>query len=246
MMRRALVLSALLGLLTGCAGTPDPSGVWINQAAIDAASKSGKLREALLAYGPNLEWQIDGKDHKATFSNGFEQGEGQLSADAQNKKRWQVAFYGSNQETLEVDGKQLVQQGSDNWPEQRFSRPEKADPSATAIGANFEHALYGSYLKGTWVIKEGPGQGSKVQFLADGRLDGMPGADRYALCLAGDCAAMTGDNDSIWLQQGQQGREYLFDRDGDKLELFEAVNHAQVDEMPQYAPGNRVWSLERD
>ena len=54
-MRRALVLSALLGLLTGCAGTPDPSGTWINQAAIDAASKSGKLREALLAYGPNLE-----------------------------------------------------------------------------------------------------------------------------------------------------------------------------------------------
>lgn len=41
-MRRALILSALIGLLTGCAGTPsDPSGVWINQAAIDAASKGG-------------------------------------------------------------------------------------------------------------------------------------------------------------------------------------------------------------
>ncbi|WP_374439450.1 hypothetical protein [Pseudomonas panipatensis] len=246
-MRRALILSALLGLLTGCAGTPpDPSGVWINQAAIDAASKSGKLREALLAYGPNLEWRLDSKAQKASFSNGFELGEGQLSHDPNDKKHWQVAFYGSKQETLAVDGKQLLQTASENWPEQRFSRPQETPTAQAPAGASFQHALYGAFLKGTWIIKEGQGQGSKVSFQPDGRLDGMPNADRYALCLAGDCAAMSGDNDSIWLQQGRQGREYLFQRNDDKLELFEAVNRAQSDEMPEYNPGRRVWLLERD
>lgn len=246
-MRRALLLSALLGLLTGCAGTPpDPSGTWINQAAIDAASKSGKLREALLAYGPNLEWRLDSKNHQASYSNGFEKGEGQLSQVPNDKKRWQVAFYGSKQEALQLDGKQLLQVGSDNWPEQHFARPESAPAVQAPIGASFERALYGSFLKGTWVIAEGAGQGSKVSFQPDGRVDGLPNADRYALCLAGDCAAMSGNNDSIWLQQGRQGREFLFLRDGDQLELFEPVNRAQADEMPEYQPGPRVWLLKRD
>ncbi|WP_038817689.1 lipoprotein, partial [Pseudomonas aeruginosa] len=48
-MRRVIFLAAAATLLAGCAGTADPSGTWINQAAIDAASKDGKLREALLA-----------------------------------------------------------------------------------------------------------------------------------------------------------------------------------------------------
>lgn len=244
-MRRALILSALIGLLTGCAGSPsDPSGVWINQAAIDAASKGGKLREALLAYGPNLEWKLDTKANQATFSNGFELGEGQLTS--VDPKHYRVEFYGSNQESLELDGKELVQVGSDNWPEQRFLRPKDQSSAQSRAGGTFESALYNAYLNGTWVIEEGQGKGSKIKFLPNGALEGMPGAERYALCLAGDCAAMSGDNDSIWLQQGQQGREYLFERDGNKLELFEAVNRAQSDEMPQYSPGNRVWVLERD
>ena len=244
-MRRALILSALIGLLTGCAGTPsDPSGVWVNQAAIDAAGKGGKLREALLAYGPNLEWKLDTKAQQATFSNGFELGEGQLTAE--DPRHYRVDFYGSNQEALQLDGKELVQVGSDNWPEQRFVRPEQQPSAQSPAGSTFQNALYDAYLKGTWVIEEGQGQGSKVKFLPNGGLEGMPGADRYALCLAGDCAAMSGDNDSIWLQQGQQGREYLFERDGDTLELFEAVNHAQADEMPEYERGNKVWTLERD
>lgn len=45
-MRRVIFLAAAAALLAGCAGTADPSGTWINQAAIDAASKDGKLREA--------------------------------------------------------------------------------------------------------------------------------------------------------------------------------------------------------
>ena len=51
---RLLPLLLLAALLSGCASTPnnDPSGTWINQAAIDAARESGRLREALLAYGP--------------------------------------------------------------------------------------------------------------------------------------------------------------------------------------------------
>lgn len=56
---------------------------------------------------------------------------------------------------------------------------------------------------------------------------------------------MSGDNDSIWLQQGNHGRELLFSLDDDELQLFEAVNTAGANEMPSYVPGKRVWLLER-
>lgn len=56
---------------------------------------------------------------------------------------------------------------------------------------------------------------------------------------------MSGDNDSIWLQQGNRGRELLFSLDDDELQLFEAVNTASANEMPSYVPGKRVWLLER-
>lgn len=211
-MRRVIFLAAAATLLAGCAGTADPSGTWINQAAIDAASKDGKLREALLAYGPNLEWKLDSKAGEATFSNGFELGEGTLSKS--DDEHWKVAFYGDdNQESLELDGKELIQQASANGPEQRFRRLDPQPAASSPAGSGFERALYGSYLKGSWKIREGQGQGGKVEFQANGLVSGLPGAERYALCLAGDCAAMSGDNDSIWLQQGNRGRELLFSLD---------------------------------
>ncbi len=243
-MRRVIFLAAAATLLAGCAGTADPSGTWINQAAIDAASKDGKLREALLAYGPNLEWKLDSKAGEATFSNGFELGEGTLSKS--DDEHWRVAFYGDdNQESLELDGKELIQQASANGPEQRFRRLDPQPAANSPAGSGFERALYGSYLKGSWKIREGQGQGGKVEFQANGLVSGLPGAERYALCLAGDCAAMSGDNDSIWLQQGNRGRELLFSLDDDELQLFEAVNTAGANEMPSYVPGKRVWLLER-
>eukprot|EP01031_Cornospumella_fuschlensis_P005445 gene5445-6778_t len=55
-MRSTLALLIAAAVLAGCSSAPtDPSGIWINQAAIDEAAKEGKLRESLLAYGPNLE-----------------------------------------------------------------------------------------------------------------------------------------------------------------------------------------------
>lgn len=162
-MRRVIFLAAAATLLAGCAGTTDPSGTWINQAAIDAASKDGKLREALLAYGPNLEWKLDSKAGEATFSNGFELGEGTLSKS--DDEHWKVAFYGDdNQESLELDGKELIQQASANGPEQRFRRLDPQPAANSPAGSGFERALYGSYLKGSWKIREGQGQGGKVEF----------------------------------------------------------------------------------
>ena len=76
--------------------------------------------------------------------------------------------------------------------------------------------------------------------------DGLPGAERFALCLAGDCAAMSGEYDSLWLQLGQEGNEWIFVRDGDQLQIFEALNRAQPDEMPDLYPGPERWLLERD
>lgn len=241
---RCLFVALLTGvLLSGCASTPqDPSGTWINQAAIDAAVESGNLREALLAYGPNLEWQLDSPRQLASFSNGFERGEGRFKRQADGELR--VHFYGDFEESLSLNNDELIQAQSDTWPEQRFVRAPTAPGPLTPPGSSFEQALYSAYLGGTWLIEEGLGQGGLVLFQADGSLQGLPGAERYALCLAGDCAAMSGEFDSLWLQLGDQGQGWLFEREGDQLRVFEALNRSQIDEMPNYYKGQQRWLLE--
>lgn len=244
-MRSFFCLLLGLTLLSGCASKPkDPSGIWINQAAIDNAVKADHLREALLAYGPNLEWQLDSAQHKATFSNGFELASGQLTA--QPEGLWQVKFDDEQAETLKAQGAELIQPASSSWPEQRFNHPKVSVPAGAPVGSSFEYTLYDSYLGGTWKIVEGPGSGGLVVFHGDGKLEGLPGAERFALCLAGDCAAMSGEYDSLWLQLGQEGNEWIFAREGGRLKIFEALNRAQPDEMPDLYPGPQRWLLERD
>ena len=100
-MRKALAFSLLTIFLGGCASGPahrDISGVWINQGAIDEAAKGGNLREALLANGPNLEWDIDAKNSTAYYTNGFELVEGKLLP--ADDGGWQVSFYGSSATVL--------------------------------------------------------------------------------------------------------------------------------------------------
>lgn len=237
----ALLFSALL---SGCASTPpNPNGTWINQAAIDAAVEGGNLREALLAYGPNLEWQIDSPRQQASFSNGFERGEGTFELQADG--HLQVNFYGDDQESLSLNNRELIQAQSATWPEQRFVRAPAAPDPLAPLGSSFEKALYSAYLSGTWLIKEGLGERGLVVFQADGSVQGLPGTERYALCLAGDCAAMSGELDSIWLQLGEQGQSWLFEREGHQLRVFAALNRAQVDEMPDYYKGQQRWLLEQ-
>ncbi|MET1079398.1 MAG: hypothetical protein ABWY06_15405 [Pseudomonas sp.] len=233
-------------LLGGCAGhsQDDLNGVWINQAAIDAATQGGSLREALLAYGPVLEWQIDSRRQAATFTNGFELPEGRLSATEPGS--WQVLFDGDYRRSLQLEDGNLVQSASESGPDQHFTRATATPPAGAPVGSSFERALYQAYLGGEWAIVEGPGEGGSVLFQADGRLEGLPGTDRYALCLAGDCASMVGERDSLWLQQGNQGSVWIFVRDDDELQIFEAHNRAQSDEMPEYGPGPRRWLLELD
>jgi hypothetical protein len=100
-------------------------------------------------------------------------------------------------------------------------------------------------MGGSWKVVSGPGEGSTVQFQPDGQVSGLPGADRYALCLAGDCASMSSGNDNMWLQLNGQGNAWIFTRKGDELEIFQAVNRAQADEMPSFMPGERKWLLEK-
>ncbi|HLD65999.1 MAG TPA: hypothetical protein VJA19_08140 [Pseudomonas sp.] len=243
---RHLSLLLLASLLGGCAGqaSRDPSGIWINQAVIAAAAQGGSLQEALLAHGPTLEWRIDAPHQQAQASNGFELSEGQLSPTTEGQ--WRVDFDGDYQETLGLAQDQLIQHASATGPEQRFERPTQAARVNAPFGSHFELALYTAYMGGTWTIRQGPGEGGLVRFHPDGRLEGLPGAERYALCLAGDCAAMSGEQDSLWLQLGEQGSPWIFVRDQDRLEIFEAHNRAQIDEMPDYGPGPRHWLLERD
>ncbi|GIZ13724.1 hypothetical protein [Pseudomonas sp. NCCP-436] len=232
-------------LLAGCASNAKhtPDGIWINQAAIDAAAESGRLRESLLAYGPNLEWQIASQHQQASYSNGFELAEGHLTALADG--HWQVSFYGDYQEQLHVAGNRLTQIASGYWPEQHFIRLTDSTGTPPPLGASFEQTLYRAYLGGDWLIEQGPGQGGLVRFSPKGEVAGLPGAERYALCLAGDCAAMSGEHDSIWLQLGDQGSPWLFVHEGNQLRIFEAENRAQFDEMPQYQPGPQRWRLKR-
>src|SRR5437868_14934163 len=107
-MRKALALSLLAIFLGGCASDPadrDISGTWIKQVAIDAAAKGGPLREALQAYGPNLEWEIKTRAGQARYTNGFERAEGKLLGEQSGA--WKVDFYGSAASELKRDGKQL-------------------------------------------------------------------------------------------------------------------------------------------
>ncbi|MFY0730093.1 hypothetical protein [Pseudomonas sp. NFX15] len=245
-MRNALALSLLALFLGGCASNPadrDISGTWINQVAIDAAAKGVPLREALQANGPNLEWDINTKAGQARYTNGFENVDGKLSGEESGA--WKVDFYGSSASELKRDGKQLSQAATDNEAEQLFDRAQIPVPEGAPIGASFERALYTAYMGGSWIIVSGPGEGSTVQFQADGQVTGLPDADRYALCLAGDCASMSGGNDNMWLQLNGQGNAWIFARKGKELEIFPAVNRAQADEMPSFMPGERKWLLEK-
>ncbi|WP_426143748.1 hypothetical protein [Pseudomonas sp. DWP3-1-2] len=244
-MRFALALSLVAVFLTGCASHADrnPDGTWINQAAIDAAVKGDNLRQALLANGPNLEWQINTKASQALYSNGFEVGEGKITSAADGKLR--VDYYNSV-EKLEIKGDQLIQTASDSGPEQRFEKPATPAPAGAPAGSSFEKALYGAYMGGKWTIVSGDGQGSTVQFMPDGSVQGLPENDRYALCLAGDCAAMSGEYDSMWLEKAEQGNAWIFSRTGNQLEIFQAVNNAAADQMPELRPGARRWLLERN
>ncbi|WP_166362349.1 hypothetical protein [Pseudomonas akapageensis] len=243
-MRYALALSLLAALMSGCAShkPEDYNGIWINQQAIDAAAKGVSLRQALQSYGPNLEWKVNVAAAQASFSNGFELGEGRLKT---GDGQWQVEFGGDQTETLTLNGNKLVQTASPWSPEQRFQKPSAAAPIAARTGTTFEQALYSAYLGGEWKIIEGPGQGATVHFRDNGSLDGLPNLDRYALCLAGDCASMSGENDSLWLERNQQGNPWIFKRDGDQLEILQAINRSQPGDIPQLHPGARQWLLER-
>lgn len=244
-MRQALTLSLAALLLGGCAShkPEDYNGTWINQSAIDAAAKGVGLRQALASNGPNFEWQVDTARQRALFSNGFEVVEGQLSA---VDEQWQVAFGGDHSEQLELDGNELVQAAGQNTPEQQFEKALVLAPAGAPVGSSFEKALYGAYLGGAWKIVEGPGRGGMVRFADNGSVDGLPDLNRYALCLAGDCASISGQYDSLWLERDRQGSPWIFTRDGDTLEIFQALNAAQPDEMPQLKPGARKWLLEKD
>lgn len=242
-MRHPLLIVLATGLLAGCAGPGSPDGTWINQPVIDAAREGIPLHEALLAHGPILEWRLDSQRGQAVFSNGFETPQGDLSAT--ERGRWQVSYRDAHQDELEVRGDELIQHANNYGPEQRFTRPQHETENGAPLGSSFEWALYEAYLGGKWKILEGVGRGGLVLFHSDGRLEGLPGAERYALCLAGDCASMAGENDSLWLQLGNQGASWLFERDGDRLSILEAVNRAATDEFPDYRPGRQAWLLER-
>lgn len=241
-MRHALPLTLAALLLGGCAShkPEDFNGTWINQAAIDAASEGTSLRQALDAKGPVFEWKIDVKNQQASFSNGFEAADGRLSA---NGKDWQVNFEGDLTEQLKLDGDELVTIDPSGH-QQTFVRSKA--PEGAALGGSFEKALYQQYLGGDWKIVEGQGKGGLVRFSDTGNVTGLPGPDRFALCLAGDCATMGDGNDSLWLERNQRGAPWIFKRDGDTLEIFQAVNRAQPDEMPQLTAGARQWVLEKD
>jgi hypothetical protein len=57
---------------------------------------------------------------------------------------------------------------------------------------------------------------------------------------------MAGEHDSLWLQLGNQGATWLFERDGDHLRILQALNRAAPDEVPEYHPGRQAWLLQRD
>lgn len=244
-MRHALTLALAAALLSGCAShkPEDYNGTWINQQAIDAAAKGVSLRKALQDSGGNLEWKVNVAAAQASYTNGFEIVDGQLK---DGEKQRDVEFPGGQVATLSLDGDELMEHASQSSPEHSFQKAKTPAPAEARTGTTFEQALYSAYLGGTWKVIEGPGQGNVVRFGDSGSVEGLPNLDRYALCLAGDCATMSGEYDSLWLERNQQGNPWIFKREGKTLEILRARNSAQPDEMPQLYPGARQWLLERD
>lgn len=243
-MRQALPLALAALFLSGCAShkPEDYNGTWINQDAITAAVKGESLRQALDENGPVFEWQLNVAEQRASYSNGFEAADGQLTA---NQKQWQASFDGGQTEQLALDGDELI--ATDPAGAKRTFVRAKQQPAPNApLGSSFEKALYQAYLGGDWKIVEGQGKGGVVRFADNGGVTGLPGPDRYALCLAGDCASMGGSNDSLWLERNQRGAPFIFKRDGDTLEIYRAVNTAQANDIPQLVAGAKQWVLERD
>ncbi|TFF43276.1 hypothetical protein [Pseudomonas sp. RIT623] len=241
-MRHALPLALAALILGGCAShkPEDLDGTWINQDAIDSAVKSGRITQTLNKHGLALEWKLDVAKQAASYTNGFEAVDGHLVT---AKEPWEVRFSGDQGQQLGLSGDTLTT----NDPEvgkQRFVRSKTAGNAP--LGGSFERALYQAYLGGDWKIVEGQGKGAVVRFSDTGSVTGLPGPDRFALCLAGDCADMGGSNDSLWLERNQRGAPWMFKRDGDTLEIYQAVNLAQPDEKPQLTPGARQWLLEKD
>jgi hypothetical protein len=140
---------------------------------------------------------------------------------------------------LELDGDEL-RAINPAGAEQHFVRSEAA--SNAPLGGSFERRC----TKPSWAAT---GRSSRarakapVRFSDTGNVTGLPGVDRFAVCLAGDCATMGGGNDSMWLERNQRGAPWIFKRDGDTLEIFQAVNRAQPDEMPSWLPasGSGCW-----
>lgn len=244
LMRHALPLALAALILGGCAShkPEDYNGTWINQKAIDAAAKGESLRNALASNGPVFEWKINVAGQQASYMNGVETVDGRLLA---NDKQWQATFEGGQSEQLSLSGNEL-QTTDASGARQTFIRSTSPEAADATVGSSFEKTLYQTYLGGEWTITEGPGQGAKVRFGDDGSVTGLPALDRYALCLAGDCATIGNGNDSLWLERDQQGGPWIFRRSPDRLEIFRAVNRAQPDDMPQLAPGPRQWVLQRN
>ena len=243
-MRKLLILSLLL--LSSCTSTPgetDISGIWINQAAIDAAAQGQSLRETLNTHGRNLEWDINTRTGRAQVSSGFEMGEGQLLQKSPNA--WTVDYSGYGTDELRLDGKRLTQLAKEHVPRQVFSRSSKTAKTSARWGDTFRHALNAAYMGGQWEIIDGQGRGQIVVFTADGYVSGLPRIDRYELCLDGDCATQGAGNDTLYLGTGDLKDSWIFVRKGQQLEIFHGINQSRPDEIPQLTPGPRQWLLEK-
>lgn len=239
-MRTLLTLGFLL--LGGCTPAPpdtDISGLWINQALIDAAASGQPLNTS----GWNLEWNIDTHTGKAQVSNGFEIGEGQLSQTSSNT--WTVDYDGYSTDELRLDNKQLIQMSTEYVAQQVFSRPTDTGKTGDRPSNTFRRALNSAYLGGQWRIIEGPGIGTMVVFTADGQLSGLADTDGYELCLDGDCASQGAGNDTVYLSQGDRGDAWIFVRTGKQMEILRAINLSNPDEIPELTPGARQWLLEK-
>ncbi|MFS2068941.1 hypothetical protein ACEN9D_09295 [Pseudomonas sp. CT11-2] len=243
-MRRALIAFSLLAIfLGGCANAPtenDISGIWINQGAIDAAAKGQPLLETLRGHS-NLEWDIDSRRDKATSNSGAEVGGGRLLK--RKPGVWTVDYNGYGSDELRFNGKQLIQLAKSYEPEQVFARPKESAVKDPRWAGTFRQALNSAYMGGSWKVVDGTG--NTVRFYSDGRVEGLPGADHYELCLAGDCSSdMPTGYDNLLLRNQDTGRGFFFTRNGKWLEIF-GITDINPELKGSGKPSTRQWLLEK-
>jgi hypothetical protein len=239
--------AALLLCVAGAAPAAEPApaaalaGTWINQSALDAARAAHGVRAAAGAFEPATDLTFAAAGNRVTFGNQMEQWEGTWHRIG--PRRFEIAgLYGGAGHPPAFA--QLAADGRTFRLRPPGGAADKAARTYVRAPAGFPAALNAAVIAGRYRPPASCACGPAVTFRADGTVRGITGYTHYAVCVAGDCAAMT-DADALTLT-GKAGTKLVYYRfEAGRLELRSVRNTAAADEKPSYVADGVFLRLRR-